>query len=218
MSSHEYSQGTCQEGVAILRDGEPMKPEEIIAELEKGHAVCADGTESVAEIVSINGRNFISMDDETLESLKPGTNLYTIGTGAVPDKEQLKAACTDFFYWWYNQPGSNTHQGFDAWFDEVGFSHFAAAGNGAWLHEVAAERHRQDQKWGGPAHDDQKSPNDFVQHIEDYAGWARVMAGMGSFEKYRRRMVQVAALAGAAIEAVDRAMKRNSLSAGKGGD
>lgn len=90
--------------------------------------------------------------------------------------------------------------------------------SGEWVAQVIAERERQDRKWGGPEHDDQKSPNDFVQHIEDYAGWARVMAGMGSFEKYRRRMIQVAALAGAAIEAADRAMKRNSLSAGKGAD
>lgn len=77
-----------------------------------------------------------------------------------------------------------------------------------WVNDVVAERKRQDEKWGGPVHDDQKSPNDFVQHIEDYAGWARVMAGMGSLDKYRRRMVQVAALAGAAIEASDRSLKR----------
>ncbi|MCD1628293.1 hypothetical protein [Marinobacter shengliensis] len=87
-----------------------------------------------------------------------------------------------------------------------------------WLSEVAAERCRQDQKWGGPEHDDKKSPNDFVQHIEDYAGWARVMAGMGSYAKYRRRMVQVAALAGAAIEAVDRAIARTQPPAQQGGE
>lgn len=80
--------------------------------------------------------------------------------------------------------------------------------SGGWIADVTAERQRQDRKWGGPEHDDRKSPNDFVQHIEDYAGWARVMAGMGSFDKYRRRMVQVAALAGAAVEASDRAVSR----------
>lgn len=77
------------------------------------------------------------------------------------------------------------------------------------LSDVAAERKRQDEKWGGPEHDDRKSPNDFVQHVQDYAGWARVMAGMGGTEganKYRKRMVQVAALAVAAVEAMDRAM------------
>ncbi len=76
------------------------------------------------------------------------------------------------------------------------------------LEEIAAERQRQDGKWGGPDHDDQKSANDFVQHAQDYAGWARVMAGMGSLEKYRRRMMQVAALAVAAVQATDRALKR----------
>jgi len=79
--------------------------------------------------------------------------------------------------------------------------------SGEWnkvLTEIAAERERQDRKWGGPEHDDQKAPNDFVQHIQDYAGWARVMAGMGSMDKYRRRMVQVAALAVAAVETTDR--------------
>jgi len=76
------------------------------------------------------------------------------------------------------------------------------------LRDVAAERQRQDGKWGGPEHDDQKCPNDFVQHVEDYAGWARVMAGMGSYDKYRNRMIQVAALACAAVEAVDRAVDR----------
>lgn len=33
-------------------------------------------------------------------------------------KEDLKEICTSFFYWWYNQPGSNTEQGFDQWYEE----------------------------------------------------------------------------------------------------
>ena len=70
--------------------------------------------------------------------------------------------------------------------------------------EVADERKRQDEKWGGPVHDDQHRLETFVQLIEDYAGWARVMAGMNSPEKARRRLVQVAALAVAAVESIDR--------------
>lgn len=73
------------------------------------------------------------------------------------------------------------------------------------LDEVDLERERQDDKWGGAEHDDELSPEYFVQLIQDYAGWSRVMAGMGSMQKYRRRMVQVAALAVASVEAVDRA-------------
>lgn len=72
------------------------------------------------------------------------------------------------------------------------------------LLDVAAERQRQDLKWGGPDHDDMHSTADFVQLIRDYAGWARTMAGMGSVEKTRRRLVQVAALAVAAVESLDR--------------
>lgn len=72
------------------------------------------------------------------------------------------------------------------------------------LLEVAQERERQDLKWGGPSHDDHHDTSDFVQLIQDYAGWARTMAGMGSVEKTRRRLVQVAALAVAAVESLDR--------------
>lgn len=72
------------------------------------------------------------------------------------------------------------------------------------LKEVALERGRQDGKWGGPNHDDQHSTAEFVQFIEDYAGWARQMAGMGSHDKARRRLIQVAALAVAAVESIDR--------------
>ena len=68
------------------------------------------------------------------------------------------------------------------------------------LADVAAERERQDAKWGGAAHDDEHSTAEFVQLIEDYAGWARTMAGMNSYEKAENRLTQVAALACAAVE------------------
>ncbi|WP_138438535.1 hypothetical protein [Marinobacter alexandrii] len=87
-----------------------------------------------------------------------------------------------------------------------------------WISEVKAERQRQDQKWGGPSHDDQHRPETFAQLIEDYSGWARVMAGMGSLDKYRRRMIQVAALAGAAVEATDRALQRAANPPEQGGE
>lgn len=72
------------------------------------------------------------------------------------------------------------------------------------LDEVKQERERQDKKWGGKTHDDQHTTSEFVQLIEDYAGWARVMAGMDSSDKSRRRLIQVAALAVAAVESIDR--------------
>ena len=72
--------------------------------------------------------------------------------------------------------------------------------NGAGLLMVAAEQERQDDKWGGPGHDDIHTTAEFVQLIEDYAGWARTMSGMRSPEKAERRLIQVAALAIAAAE------------------
>ena len=72
------------------------------------------------------------------------------------------------------------------------------------LDEIAIERKRQDAKWGGPRHDDEKPLPFFIQHIQDYAGWARVMWNMDSYDKARRRLLQVAALAVAAVESMDR--------------
>lgn len=72
------------------------------------------------------------------------------------------------------------------------------------LTDVAIERERQDAKWGGPSHDDIHRVADFVQFIEDYAGWARQMASMLSYDKARHRLIQVAALAVAAVELIDR--------------
>jgi len=43
---HEYSQGICQGGAAILKDGQPMTIEEIIEELRAGQAARAKGGEA----------------------------------------------------------------------------------------------------------------------------------------------------------------------------
>lgn len=63
--------------------------------------------------------------------------------------------------------------------------------------EVCEERSRQDVKWGGPDHDAQHEPADWAEFIAE-------MARMGRTDKYRRRLIQVAALALAAAEALDR--------------
>lgn len=72
------------------------------------------------------------------------------------------------------------------------------------LLEVAAERDRQDGKWGGESNDDQWNPLDWHELIADYNGWARRMLCMGSHDKGRRRLIQIAALALAEVEAIDR--------------
>lgn len=87
---------------------------------------------------------------------------------------------------------------------------------------IVEERWRQDTKWGGPEHDDGHTTANFAQLVQDYAGWARVMAGMGSDEKAQRRMVQVAALAVADVERMLRAADSRTQPAGsfdaRGGD
>jgi len=72
------------------------------------------------------------------------------------------------------------------------------------LEEVAAERARQDGRWGGAEHDDDMTMDAFAQLIADYAGWARVKAREGTFDEARQRLLQAAALAVAAIERLDR--------------
>lgn len=75
------------------------------------------------------------------------------------------------------------------------------------LNDIREERARQDEKWGGAGHDDRHDPETWVQIIQDYAGWARIMSGQGSPDKARRRLMQVAALAVAACESMDRLMQ-----------
>lgn len=71
------------------------------------------------------------------------------------------------------------------------------------LGEVAVERTRQHSKWDGVFDDLQWTPGDWHAMIEDYNGWARRMGCMGSMDKARNRYIQIAALAVAAVEAVD---------------
>lgn len=70
--------------------------------------------------------------------------------------------------------------------------------------EIAEERERQDAKWGGADHDDGHAPADWRAFIEKKL--AQANAEPISPVEYRRRMIQVAALAVAAIESNDRRM------------
>ncbi len=70
--------------------------------------------------------------------------------------------------------------------------------------EIRDERDRQDKKWGGPAHDDGHSINDFVAFIAKHAGKAVDEAPLGQ----RKQMIRAAALAVAAIQKIDRDCER----------
>jgi hypothetical protein len=66
------------------------------------------------------------------------------------------------------------------------------------LGEVAAERAAQDAQWGGPEHDDEHGAGDWLHFISVKT---RKAAGEDS---PRRRFIQIAALAVAAVESMDR--------------
>lgn len=75
------------------------------------------------------------------------------------------------------------------------------------LSRVVAERKRQDERWG-PAHDDEHTTADFVRFIEHYAGLARDAEIQADPDEARKRLVQVAALAVAAAESIERKFLR----------
>jgi hypothetical protein len=63
--------------------------------------------------------------------------------------------------------------------------------------EIRLERKAQDEKWGGPSHDDGHSGPDWASFIKQHAN--KAFRG-----DYRKQMIRVAALAVAAIESFDR--------------
>ena len=72
------------------------------------------------------------------------------------------------------------------------------------LEEIRAERLRQIGKWGTTATRDQHgNAADGYEMLSDYNAWARRMWSMGSLDKARKRLIQSAALAVAAVEALD---------------
>lgn len=70
------------------------------------------------------------------------------------------------------------------------------------IEEVVAERSWQDEKWGGPAHDDTHSVQEFVAFIHEHV--EKAIAPGTSPDKTCSRLVEVAALAVAAVESIRR--------------
>lgn len=72
------------------------------------------------------------------------------------------------------------------------------------LEDVVKERKRQDEKHGGPVEDDKLDGRDFIELITIYNDQARAAGVMGDGPEVRRRLIQVAAIAIAAVESFDR--------------
>lgn len=70
--------------------------------------------------------------------------------------------------------------------------------------EIKQRRQYQDAKWGGPAHDDAHTPSDWWSLITAYNRMAFGRGINGLPSAARDKLLDVAALAVAAIEAIDR--------------
>jgi hypothetical protein len=62
--------------------------------------------------------------------------------------------------------------------------------------EIKEERERQDEKWGGPEHDDEHSVLDWVVLVRQRVSMTR--------KSWRERFIEGAALCVAAVESLDR--------------
>lgn len=69
--------------------------------------------------------------------------------------------------------------------------------------EIRAERERQDAQWGGSEHDIYVRSSDWLAVVDKFARNADRAYPLNP-EEYRRRMMQIAAIAVAACEAYDR--------------
>jgi hypothetical protein len=81
-----------------------------------------------------------------------------------------------------------------------------APGQQSVLGEVIAERARQDAKWGGPVHDDAQRIPMWCEYVRTHTEEAEYY---GQFDprKSRKYLIEVAALAVAAVESIDRRVK-----------
>lgn len=82
------------------------------------------------------------------------------------------------------------------------------------IDDVLSERNRQDAKWGGIEHDITHSPNDWAAYVVRHLGRATIGAEIQDGREYRKRLVEVAALAVAAIEAYDVRQARTTAQCG----
>ncbi len=112
--------------------------------------------------------------------------------------------------WFRNQGGEGWHKGNDPYESvaqsisiPVGVNPNLGATTGLYtvIHAVVGERVRQDEKWGGPKHDDN-------HYMEEWHGFIRremdIMKTGSGDKTTRQRYIRIAALAVAACESLNR--------------
>ena len=70
--------------------------------------------------------------------------------------------------------------------------------------EIRMERNRQDEQWGGRAHDDKHLSDDWLSYIECQLDRVEFYDGEEPDANYRQRLIKIAAIAIAAVESLDR--------------
>ena len=104
MNQHEYSQGVCQDGAAILKDGQPMTIEEILAELRGNSQGILDGSDHIADdskmvkgdvstagsVILLEGKTYeraivvaFESDDDLRAAIAAGQCRFTVFGGEV---------------------------------------------------------------------------------------------------------------------------------------
>jgi hypothetical protein len=86
MSDHEYSQGICGDGAAILKDGQPMTIEEIVDELQKGQAVRAQSGQGA------EAEGWQAMIDRIVPDIspEPDQDLYPAEWSLWADRQRIR--------------------------------------------------------------------------------------------------------------------------------
>src|ERR1051325_5960882 len=95
---------------------------------------------------------------------------------------------------------------------ELGVATRERAAQAMSIHQIVEERRRQDAQWGGPEHDDHHSRREWLGFIDEHVTRARKALGRASrvnmslrdADEYRKQLVEIAALAIAAVAAHDR--------------
>lgn len=87
------------------------------------------------------------------------------------------------------------------------------------LEQVRVEREAQDSQWGGPTHDEHHNLREWCGFIEDHVKRAKKAAASmrrGPLDgiaihrdDFRKQMIEIAALAVAAVESIDRKRSRD---------
>jgi hypothetical protein len=92
LPEHEYSQGVCSDGVAILKDGKPMTAEEIIEELKAGQKnaqLALDFSNIINDLVVGNQSAWIEWQrGGGAEKAMVWVHNGLVGPGNIPDEDE----------------------------------------------------------------------------------------------------------------------------------